>query len=257
MQKRFKVSPLENSTILRKFSILFFSMSVIPLGLIFYFYYTIREYDFPGNKYIIPFLLVIVGVCIGYWGMRVVLKDLVKVVKIHSASLENLLGFEKMKELTEGKSEIDVLARTFDEVIYQLEENVRKLELTKKTLHSVLNRIGDGLSSIEDINSFLTLIVETIADAFNAKIGVLMLVDEQVEYLSLKVGYGVDLSHKINEKIYIKNGTFGSVLIKKEPHFILDFIQDDIPESLRDIFTSPVLCAPLLFQDKLLGIIAP
>ena len=256
MRKRFKVSPLENSKILRRFSILFFVMAVIPVSIIYYFYRTISHLDVPENNLVIPFLLTVIGLCIGYWGMRVVLKDLVRVVKVHAGSLENLLGPEKYQEIMEGKSEIDILARTFDEVIYQLEDSVRRLEITKKTLNSVLTSIGDGLSSSQDITSFLGLIIKTIAEALNAKVGVLMLVDESGKHFTVRVAHGVDAAVIPAQKIPVQGTKFQTLIQGQKPHMVLDCTHDDVPLPLRKMFVAPVLCAPLLFHNKFLGVIA-
>lgn len=255
MIPKHKKSPLENSVILRRFSILFFALSFLPFVLVFTFYNQLQNLGLIGNGFVVAFLLMVIGVAIAYWGMRVVLKDLVNVVKVHTETLGQLLGKERLKEITEGKNEIAILANTFDEVIHQLESNIQRLEMTKRTLHSVLRKVGKGLSSIQNIDSFLDLIVETVANGLNAKEGVLLLLDEKQENLTIKVSFGAD-EEGVARSFLVKEGNFRSIIDRKKAGIITHFEAGEIDERLQKIFfPTPLLCAPLVSHDKVLGMI--
>src|SRR3989338_396079 len=215
MVQKNKKSPLENSIILRRFSILFFALSFLPFVLVFTFYNQLQDLGLTDNSFVVAFFLMVIGIAIAYWGMRVVLRDLVNVVKVHTQTLGQLLGKERFEEITSGKNEIAVLADTFDEVIHQLEDNVHRLELTKRTLHSVLRKVGKGLSSNQNIDSFLELIVETVANGLNAKEGVLLLLDEKQEHLRIKVAFGTD-EKGVAHRFGVREGNFRSIIDKKK-----------------------------------------
>ncbi len=250
-----KKSPLENSIILRRFAILFFVLSFLPFALVFTFYNQLQGLGLIDNSLVVTFLLVIIGVTIAYWGMRVVLKDLVNVVKVHTETLGQLLGQERFKEITKGKNEIAILAHTFDEIIHQLEENVRRLELTKKTLHSVLRKVGKGLSSIQNIDSFLELIVETITNGLNGKEGLLLLLDDKEKNWTIKGVFGAD-EEGTPSSFPVKRGSFESVIKKKKTGIITQFEEGEIDSRLqKKFFSTPLLCAPLVSHDKVLGLI--
>lgn len=257
MSKSSHVTPLENTSLLRRFSLLFFSLSILPIILVLVFYDSLRQMDVLGEQWwIVAVPLVVIAIIIGYWGMRVVLKDLVNVVKVHSKALEKILGSEKMEELTHSGDEIMVLARTFDEVIFRLEENVRNLELTKKTLHSVLKRVGSGLSSFEDIDSFLGLIVETSTDALNAKVGALLLTDDDVKNFSVKALFGAKINDISRTQIKIREGKLKDALFSKHPQFISELKGGEISSQVQEaLFELPLACAPLVSHDKIIGLI--
>ena len=256
MHHRNKKSPLENNILLRRFSILFFSLSFLPFVIVFTFYNQLQNLGLIGNSLVVAFMLMVIGVTIAYWGMRVVLKDLVNVVKIHTETLGQLLGKDKFRELTEGKNEIAILANTFDEVIHQLEENVRRLEMTKRTLHSVLRKVGKGLSSLQNIDSFLELIVETITNGLNAKEGVLLLLDDTESNWIIQVVFGEN-KDGLPRTFPVKDLHFHSVLKKKKAGIITHFEPDEMDERLlKRIFATPLLFAPLISHDRILGIIA-
>lgn len=255
MVQKNKKSPLENSIILRRFSILFFALSFLPFVLVFTFYNQLQNLGLIDNNFVVAFFLMVIGIAIAYWGMRVVLKDLVNVVKVHTQTLGQLLGKERFAEITAGKNEIAILADTFDEVIHQLEENVQRLELAKRTLHSVLRKVGKGLSSNQNIDSFLELIVETVANGLNAKEGVLLLLDEKQEHLTIKVAFGTD-EEGVAHRFSVKDGNFRSIIDRKKAGIITHFEAGEIEDRLQEIFfPTPLLCAPLVSHDKVLGMI--
>lgn len=255
MSQKDKKSPLENSIILRRFSILFFALSFLPFVLVFTFYNQLQNLGLIDNSFVVAFLLMVIGITIAYWGMRVVLRDLVNVVKVHTQTLGQLLGKERFQEITAGKNEIAVLANTFDEVIRQLEDNVQRLEMARRTLHSVLRKVGKGLSSSQNIDSFLELIIETVANGLNAREGVLLLLDEEQNTLTIKVTFGKDEQH-VSHSFAVKEGNFLSIIQKKKAAIITRFEAGEISDHLQKVFfPTPLLCAPLVAHDKVLGMI--
>ena len=196
MNKKIQLTALENASLLRKFTILFILMSILPVGILYYFYIEIRDQGtlrISESNFSLTLALVIIGICIGYWVMRIALKRIIQITEENTKALRDVLGFEKTQEMTSNENEIAILARSFNEITTRLEDNVRQLELAKKTLYSVMTKVGRGLSSMENIDSFLDLIVETVAEALQARIGVLLLCDEAREELYVKAVYGVDL----------------------------------------------------------------
>jgi putative nucleotidyltransferase with HDIG domain len=137
-----------------------------------------------------------------------------------------------------------------------LEENVRKLESAKKTLHSVLRKVSRGISSMDNIDSFLELIMETVAEAFSAKIGVLLLKDEKKEELRVKIIHGGSQPIKNKFKaIPISDDNFGWVIREKKP-LVVSRLQFDAATArvYAGLLEAPMLCAPLYFHEKVLGL---
>ena len=62
------------------------------------------------------------------------MKKLMDLVKLNQQTLETVLGPEKIRELAKEQNEIAILARSFEEITTHLEENVKNLELAKRTL---------------------------------------------------------------------------------------------------------------------------
>ncbi len=255
-----KVTSLQNSSVLRKFDVLFVLMSILPMGVLYYIYWQIKEkgsLDLTESNLSVTLIFIVTGICIAFFIMRTQFKNLISITQMNRDTLKDVLGPDKLKELTQNDDEIAILARSFNEITMRLEENVRNLESAKKTLHSVLARVGRGLSSIQNIDSFLDLIVETVAEALSAKVGVLMLVDENSKDLFIKSVYGVAYNREKTYRMKIEKCPFSSIFQTKKPLLIpkIEGLEFTVPEQ-GAIFETPLLAAPLLMHDKVLGIIS-
>jgi len=128
--------------------------------------------------------------------MRLLLKNLVDVTRVSAERLRNVMGPDKVQEFLKGdENEIAILTRTFQEITNRLEENVSTLEVTKKTLQSVLTRVGQGIANLRNVDTFLDLIVETMTEALSGKKGFLLLVDKGKKVLTVKTVCGVALKN--------------------------------------------------------------
>lgn len=257
---KIRLSSFENTSILRKFTMFYVLMSILPVGVLYFFFSQIRRtghVDVNDEQFTLIMFWVIAGVVLGYGAMRFVLKGLIDVTKANKETLQLVLGPDKIKELVGAdNNEIAILARTFNEVTSRLEENVKNLEMTKKTLHAVLAKVGHGLSSMQDIDSFLDLIIETVTEALAGKSGVLMLLDESKKFLIVKSVCGVKNNTK-EARFAVDEVIFGSVLRTKHP-LIIPMINHDSDgvKGYAHLFDSPIICAPLILHDHVIGVIA-
>jgi HD-GYP domain-containing protein (c-di-GMP phosphodiesterase class II) len=201
-------------------------------------------------------VLMVLGVFIGFITIRSLLVKIIDISKQNSKALENLLSPEVIKELSQGENEIAILSRSFSAVTERLEENVRSLELAKKTLHAVMSKVGHGISNMENINTFLDLILETLTNALNGKAGTLLLLnDKKTELIVTNVhGVSYDPKRKIHLKLY-DGSPLAKVLSEKHPTSISAvFLQNENNPQLHELFGDTLLCAPLVYHDHVSGI---
>ena len=176
------MASFEDASILRKFTILFLITSIVPMGLLYYFYLETTKYGHIGISpinFTYAMVLMVLGVFIGFITIRSLLVKIIDISKQNSKALENLLSPETIKELSQGENEIAILSRSFSAVTQRLEENVRSLEVAKKTLHAVMSKVGQGISNMENIDTFLDLILETLTNALNGKAATLLLLNDK------------------------------------------------------------------------------
>ncbi len=255
-----RITSFQNASVLRKYTISFMIGSTLPLCVLFYIYNEIKEkgrFEITEGTFSVTLAFVALGTLVGFLVTRSIIKDIMNLSKANKETLEGILGTEKINELVDNNNEVAVLARSFSEITNRLEENVRNLELAKKTLHSVLSRVGEGISSMQNIDNFLALIVETVTQAMTAKTGVLLLLDDQKNELYVKTIYG--MSHDSATQVRIKSdeGPF-SIVFKTHKPLLLPKVGDNeyAIKEFGSLFETPVLCAPLLLRDKILGVIS-
>jgi len=249
------LTPFENTSLVRKFTILYFFMSILPIGFLYILYLQIREkgsveiqeYDF---FVILSGMVVLVG--IGYVSMRSIFGRLMGLAKIERDTIEKLLGPEKLNAADLNNNELVILTQSFQEITTHLEENVRSLELAKRTLHTVLAKVGEGLSSLENIDTFLSLILETVTDAFEAQTGALLILDEKSKQFRIEavVGQNTNRIKKIgNEQFYEMVDEYLKV---REP--VVIGIDAEV-NPFAKFFSLPIMYAPLSLHDNIMGMI--
>ena len=87
--KSYAPMALEQTSILRKFTILFLLMSVIPLCVLYYFYSEIRKHgvlQIDLMDFNLTLTFVVLGVLLGYFSMRSVLQQLVDLTNANKKS---------------------------------------------------------------------------------------------------------------------------------------------------------------------------
>ena len=216
------LASFEDASILRKFTILFLITSIVPMSLLYYIYFETTKHghlNISTRNYTFIMVLMVLGVFIGFITIRSLLVKVINISKENSKALENLLNPETLKELNQGENEIVVLSRSFSAVTQQLEENVRSLELAKKTLHTVMFKVGHGISNMENIDTFLELILETVTNTLNGKVGTLLLFNDKNMEMIINTVYGAkyDTKNKINLKLFASS-PLTRIMIEKRPH---------------------------------------
>lgn len=251
----------ERSSILLKFNIFFFLFAIIPLCVLMYLYHELKvegQLSVSIEELNTALILVALGVISGYVAMRGLLKNLINVTHMNAERLRSYMSPGQIQELLKAdEDEIAVLMRIFRDVTSRLEDNAHYLELTKKTLQSVMLRVGHGISHLHNIDTFLDLIVETTTEALSGCKGVLFLIDDDKKKFFLKTTYGM-LGQKIEKTtILVEKSPFAPLLYARTALIIpkMPYSEDLIPDN-EIHFDYPMICAPLLLKDKVLGVIA-
>ncbi len=254
------VGDIPDTPIVRKFTILFLLMSVIPTVVLYYFYVQIKEYgrlQLTINEFNVTLIFIVLGVIVGYASMREVLNQLVQVTDANRRALENILSPEKVRELGQEQNEIAVLAQSFSAITERLEENVRSLELARRTLHAVMAKIGQGISNMQNIDTFLGLILETVTDGLGGKVGALLVLEEDRKTLTTRCVYGTTVEPHRQKPVDVSAGTtFHAILASRRP-LLFSEVPADIREAKPLVYLAmtPMICAPLVVKEKKLGMI--
>lgn len=244
------ISSLEQLSLTRKFSVLFMLMSVLPFAPIAYLLYHYL-YDLEINE---NFLFILccaagLGIVAGFIGMR---KSIVKIQKITAQAAQalskNIPGLgEKASE-----SEVAQLSRTFSELTQSLESTIKRLQASKQTMQYVLSKLAIGISALHTIDTFLELIIEITANALDAKEGVLLLLDEEKQELYVKCASSPKENFK-DLRLKFGQDAPGWVAQNRKPLMLPKPFKTE--SGKRELFGPPLLAAPMLYKDKLIGVL--
>jgi HD-GYP domain-containing protein (c-di-GMP phosphodiesterase class II) len=242
---------LKADSLLRKFSIFYVGFAVIPIIILFYLYSLYDETHtlIQLSDAHFTILLVLVGTTslIGFFGMRIALKRIVTFAK----SIEKST-FEKVDEkvligLAKEKGEVAELAKSFGQILKRLDDNLHQLEETKKTLHDVLTKVSEVLSSVENFDNLIRLVLETAVDALGAKNGALFSVDDNQYTLKAWVG-GESVAA---EQVMTASRSYLDLITKENRTFVLPAMENSGRGD--DIFDPPLVCTPLNYRGKTWG----
>ena len=250
-----KLVSIERIPLLRRFSISFAIMFFLPfLALIYVFV----QYQAEGRIKITSealyglFAAMFFSAMIGYWGMR---KSIVRLQSITKKTKDILVkNIPDLSEFKDDDSEVEQLMKAFGIMTQNLEDSIAKLEASKSSIKYALTKIVTGVSQQQTIDSFLELIIDITVKALDAKTGILMLLDEHTNELYAKVVYGFHGDIK-NLRLRVADEGPGWVVKHRKP-LLIPQLPKLISEVSDNPFIPPFLCVPLIYKEKLLGIIA-
>jgi D-sedoheptulose 7-phosphate isomerase len=139
-------------------------------------------------------------------------------------------------------------------------EGPRRNWLAKEGVH-LLYQVSDALSKPLDIQGFLHQVMGLIMGGVRASSGSIILLTEQGEVVEGALGYGGIVSAPKTESLseVVEHGLAGWVVSNREPALVPNTSID--PRWLRRPWEGPesisrsAICVPLVFQDKVMGVL--
>lgn len=140
MKKKVALKSVEDASVIRKFSVVFSFISLLPFGILTFIFYIIVSSKGKGQQLQIDdnFLFWTVFIAgafsiIGFIMMRKTFVYLIKVAKDAQAIIKGNLS-KRIDVAADGDNEVTQVATAFNEILRQLESNISELESLKKTL---------------------------------------------------------------------------------------------------------------------------
>ncbi len=124
---------------------------------------------------------------------------------------------------------------------------------------SQLREISTWISSVEDVDQVLELIIETATKMTNAKASSLLLVDQKTQRLYFRVATGDKKDDVKKFELPLGQGIAGHVAATGEPLLIPDVRRDprwykEISESIG-FETRSIVCVPMKIGDEIIGVV--
>ncbi len=244
---------IESQSLEKKIVLVYALISFMPLLVFFVVLFNVLPSKLQSPEVFAPYVLLIIGSVTGYLYLKKIVHNLLYLVSGMRSIMAGNLGF-RINIATED--EIGELARGFNLLAEELEEKIEKLKTSKKLLEEVLMKIGEGLAGSSTIDGFLELMVNTIAQALDAKVSRLWILDEDSGELYVKFVSGGRRREIGVRRVKLGRGIEGWVAQERKPICL-----PRRPANKSSLFASEkeeptVICVPLLFKDKLLGVLS-
>lgn len=244
----------EKQTLRYKFALLFALSSLLPVLL---FLFLLDQYGLIQEpKVVLMLAMVMLVAMLGFLFFLRVVKQVGALaqdfVRVEQGELEGLGIREGAAEL----SEMAHIADTFNRTLTELKELTRELENLVSKL-STLSELTELVSRIPDIKEVLQIILQRTMAAVNAKIGSIMILDNETQVLRIAAAEGLDESVISDTTVSIGEGIAGKVLETGEPVLVEDMEKDSRFQKINDpkYETSSFISMPLRAHLRILGVL--
>jgi len=246
-----KTGSLKHESILKQFYVYFLVASVMPLIIFLYLIFKFFAQDrIPIGSLNFKILIGIAAFLsvLGFWGTRSFLIRITALSNKLKQSGSDKLSKEVIMEMAQGDTEVAHLAKIFGEITSKLEENVKELEQTKKTLYRVLSRVGNAIASVENFDLLIQFILETTIEALGALRGTIYYLDANRLVLKAVAGFSKDSTPP---EIKIGEEAVGWVAKEKKPLLVPSLEEKEG----NSIFSPPLIATPLIVHDRIFGVL--
>lgn len=246
--------PSHRQTLRYKFVILFGLSSVLPVLL---FLFVLNQYDLilEWKVWVILGAALIIAVLGFLFFLRVVRQ--MNALARDFARVER--GEITTVGLPEGAAELTEMARIadgFNTTLAELKAHTKELEGLVNKL-STLSELTELVSRIPDIKDILQLVLQRTMGAVNAKIGSIMILDDETQTLRIAAAEGLNDSVIDNTTMRVGEAIAGEVVQTGQPLLVEDVEKDPRFEKTNDpkYVTSSFISMPLRAQWRILGVL--
>jgi diguanylate cyclase (GGDEF)-like protein len=153
--------------------------------------------------------------CVAYIEGRAIVRTIRRLVDAARAIAR---GDLRQRVPVQGRDELALLGRTFNQMAFQLQARLEELEAERGRLRDVISRFGEALGATHDPDQLMRLIVEAAVEATNASGGVLVGSSGEL----VKAGNPDEGSDRLEVPLQAGNVSFGSLML-----FADDFADED------------------------------
>jgi HD-GYP domain-containing protein (c-di-GMP phosphodiesterase class II) len=241
----------KSKSLLRRFSIIFVGVALIPLIVLYYLY---SLYD-ESHRFIrildahFSLIIGIIGVIsiLGFFGMRLTIKKIAILTETVQKPVIDKIDEKIMLELAEEEGEIGLLAKAFIHSLKRVDKREQKPEETKKIIYDVLKKASEVLAVVGNYDNLIRLILETAVDALGAKQGALFSADDGS--YTVKAWAGKD--GVTPEQVMDTAQSYLDEVARRNMPFLVTAKEKS--EKSDEILTPPLIFSPLVYNEKFLG----
>jgi putative nucleotidyltransferase with HDIG domain len=243
----------KSNSLLRKFSIIFVGVALIPFIILFYLH---SLYD-ESHRFIQIFdthfslIICIVGVIslLGFFGMRLAIKKIMLLTVTMKKPVMDQADKMLMLELAEEEGEIGDLAKSYIDALSSVEKKEQRTQDTKEMVYDILKKASEVLAVVSNYDDLIHLILETAADALGAKQGALF--SAHNGRFSLKTWVGSDVV--VPSEVISAAQIYLDQMARQNRFFLVSANHNS--EKSDEVLTPPLLFSPLVYDEKFYGVL--
>ncbi len=232
-----RIVPFEETSVQRKFTIIFLIISIIPMVLLYYVYLKntgIGYVNIPTTGFTIAMNFMVIGVLVGYFFIRSLLVKINDISNKNRKAIEPFLSPEVINELGHGENEIVVLGRSFSAVIKQLEKDINELREKNEKLKSLDQLKDDFVSNVShELRTPLTIIQESISQVSEGMYGSPN--EQQLKYLNMSLKNVERLRELIDNLLDLSKMEKGRLEIVKKNVDLVEIVKEVISDFMPKI----------------------
>ncbi|OHE18285.1 MAG: hypothetical protein A2X96_12555 [Syntrophobacterales bacterium GWC2_56_13] len=231
---------------------MYVGFALLPLLFIFYLFTLYNDQnaiiEFSRDRFSLFALLVGVTALVGYLSLRAALARFITFSETVKKSVLEKIDSKVMLKLVDEEGEIGELAKSFAQIINRLDDNIQELEETKTTLQELTKKVSSVLSSAENFDSLVHLVLETAVDALGVKQGALFSFDNDHYTLMSRVGIGDDVT---DDRAISSVKSYLDLIAKENRVFVLPAMGKT--EQPAGLFDPPLICHSLTYRGTIWG----
>ncbi|MCP4652904.1 MAG: HD domain-containing protein [Candidatus Omnitrophica bacterium] len=242
---------IKSSYLLRMFNLSFAVFTMLPMLVFLYLFSKYNGSDAIAiSKSHLSSLVSIIAVASLL--LFVLLGKLLRKITILTYGMRKALfgkiDTDVISKLAKEDGEVAQLAQSFEDIMMRLEDNIKDLQETKKTLHDVLSKVGKALTSMENFDLLINLILETAIDALGSVKGAIFSLEGGKDF-KLKAAVGLD---SISQREMLENV---KPLMDETIRGQESIIDSEAGSCGQQLFPRPLVSTPLVCHQKTQGVI--
>lgn len=235
-------------------ALIFGLTSVLPLLL---FLFVLEEYGLiQESKVMITLGMSVLIAVLGFVFFARIIKHINLLVHRFQEAERGKIDEIKEQEVPQEFTEMARIVEAFNKTLTELKAHTKELENMVNKL-TTLSEMTEMVSRIPNIQEILQIVLHRTMSAVNAKIGSIMLLDDQKQTLSIAAAEGLEKSVIDKTTINLGEGIAGKVAQTGEPVLVEDVEQDARFMKANDpkYETSSFICLPLRTRSKVMGVL--
>jgi len=239
----------QSSFLLRIFNLSFAAFGLLPLLVLLYVFYHFENPEVVFKQQL-KWLILILSLtsALLFIGVRNVLAKIVLLTENLKKALFHKMDKNIVLDLAKEQGEVAELAKSFGEIMNRLEDNISELEKTKRKLHDVLSKVGKALTSSENFDMLIKLILETAIEALSSCRGVVFsLLDDGQVLVNASVG----LDDFNESQLMASLGDYVQSIVNGRQMIHVSKLTES--DHRYNVFSPPLICTPLVSKDKVWG----